>query len=240
MVQTITDEQAKAYYVDPFDATKRWNDKDCSPQPLGRIVVNRNPENYHRDVEQAAFSPGRLVPGIEPSPNALLQWRLVFYNDAQIYRLGVNYHKVLARGAVSSGKGLGTLTTARTTEAQERVKYCTIASQRQFELLPFVMETTGGMGTSAVLLIKAMADASEKHLAIWTKEQVIRELVGSVAVAVQRGGLLTYRNGYDKVLQMMGAAEVGGAEEAAGEEAVRVTNVIRRRVPRQWHARRKS
>ena len=88
----------------------------------------------------------------------------------------------LAPGAVSSGKGLGTLTTARTTEAQKRVKYCTIASQRQFELLPFVMETTGGMGPSAVLLIKAMADASEEHLAIWTKEQVIRELVGSVAV----------------------------------------------------------
>ena len=92
-VQVMTEEQAQTYYVDPFDATKRWNDKDCPPQQLGRIVINRNPENYHRDVEQAAFSPGRLVPGIEPSPDALLQWRLVFYNDAQIYRLGVNYHQ---------------------------------------------------------------------------------------------------------------------------------------------------
>ena len=91
-VQTMTDAQAQAYYVDPFDATKRWNDRDCPLQPLGRIVVNRNPENYHRDVEQSAFSPGRLVPGIEPSPDALLQWRLVFYQDAQYYRLGVNYH----------------------------------------------------------------------------------------------------------------------------------------------------
>ena len=90
----MTDEQAQAYYVDPFDATKRWNDKDCPLQQLGRIVVNRNPENYHRDVEQAAFSPGRLVPGIEPSPDALLQWRLVFYGDAQMYRLGVNYHQI--------------------------------------------------------------------------------------------------------------------------------------------------
>ena len=93
-VQTMSDEQARTYYVDPFDATKRWNDKDCPPQQLGRLVVNRNPENYHRDVEQAAFSPGRLVPGIEPSPDALLQWRLVFYSDAQMYRLGVNYHQV--------------------------------------------------------------------------------------------------------------------------------------------------
>ena len=93
-VQTMTDAQAQAYYVDPFDATKRWNDRDCPLQPLGRIVVNRNPENYHRDVEQSAFSPGRLVPGIEPSPDALLQWRLVFYQDAQYYRLGVNYHQI--------------------------------------------------------------------------------------------------------------------------------------------------
>jgi len=94
MVQVMTDEQAQTYYVDPFDATKRWNDKDFPPQPVGRIVMNRNPENYHRDVEQAAFSPGRLVPGIEPSPDALLQWRLVFYGDAQVSRLGVNYHQI--------------------------------------------------------------------------------------------------------------------------------------------------
>ena len=54
-VQTMTDEQAATYYVDPFDATKRWNDKDCPLLQLGKIVINRNPENYHRDVEQAAF-----------------------------------------------------------------------------------------------------------------------------------------------------------------------------------------
>ena len=52
-------------------------------------MVNPKRENYHLDVEQAAFSPGRLVPGIEPSPDPLLQWRLVFYHDAQVYRRGV-------------------------------------------------------------------------------------------------------------------------------------------------------
>jgi len=93
-VQTMSDEVAKNYYVDPFDPTKRWNEADCPLMELGRIVVNRNPENFHRDVEQAAFSPGRLVPGIEPSPDPLLQWRLVFYGDAQMYRLGVNYHQI--------------------------------------------------------------------------------------------------------------------------------------------------
>ena len=47
-VQVMTDEQAATYYVDPFDATKRWNDKDCPLLQLGKIVMNRNPENYHR------------------------------------------------------------------------------------------------------------------------------------------------------------------------------------------------
>ena len=55
-VQVMTDEQAATYYVDPFDATKRWNDKDCPPQQLGRIVVNRNPENYHRGQQNIHHS----------------------------------------------------------------------------------------------------------------------------------------------------------------------------------------
>jgi len=58
------------------------------------MVVDKNPENYHRDVEQAAFSPGSLVPGIEPSPDTLLQWRLFFYRDAQYYRLGGNMQQI--------------------------------------------------------------------------------------------------------------------------------------------------
>ncbi|KAI8587324.1 catalase [Geranomyces variabilis] len=61
---------------------------------IGRLVLNRNPENYHRDVEQSASSPGSLVPGIVPSPDMLLNWRIWFYRDAQYHRLGVNLHQV--------------------------------------------------------------------------------------------------------------------------------------------------
>jgi hypothetical protein len=121
----------------------------------------------------------------------------------------------LAAGAVKSRKGLGVLATAKSTEASKRKKYTELASQRRFEQLPFVLETTGGMGPSAVRLVKAMAEASEEHLAVWSKEQVIRELVGSVAIAVQRGGLLTYVNGYDQAVRKMG---VGEAVEADGQE----------------------
>ena len=60
----------------------------------GRLVLNKNPENFHRDVEQAAFSPGSMVPGIEDSPDPLLQFRMFFYRDAQFHRIGVNLHQI--------------------------------------------------------------------------------------------------------------------------------------------------
>ena len=56
----------------------------------GRLVLNKDPENYHRDVEQAALSPGSMVPGIEDSPDQLLQFRTFFYREAQYHRIGVN------------------------------------------------------------------------------------------------------------------------------------------------------
>ena len=61
---------------------------------FGRLVLNKNPENFHRDVEQAAFSPGSLVLGIEDSPDPLLQFRMFFYRDAQYHRIGVNLHQI--------------------------------------------------------------------------------------------------------------------------------------------------
>lgn len=79
---------------DPFDVTKVWPRTQFPMQEVGRLVLNKNPDNYHRDVEQAAFSPGSMVPGIEDSPDPLLQFRMFFYRDAQYHRVGVNYHQV--------------------------------------------------------------------------------------------------------------------------------------------------
>lgn len=79
---------------DPFDVTKVWPRGQFPMRDFGRLVLNKNPENYHRDVEQAAFSPGSMVPGVEDSPDALLQFRMFFYRDAQYHRLGVNLHQV--------------------------------------------------------------------------------------------------------------------------------------------------
>lgn len=91
-VQIMTAEQAKTYRFDPFDVTKVWLHSDFPVMTIGRLVLNRNPENYYNEVEQAAFAPANFVPGIGPSPDKLLQGRLFSYTDTQRYRLGPNYH----------------------------------------------------------------------------------------------------------------------------------------------------
>lgn len=91
-VQIMTPEQAKDYRFDPFDITKVWPHGDFPPMDVGRLVLNRNPENYFAEVEQVAFSPGNFVPGIGPSPDKMLQGRLFSYHDTHRHRLGPNYH----------------------------------------------------------------------------------------------------------------------------------------------------
>lgn len=91
-VQIMTTEQARDYRFDPFDVTKVWFHADFPPITIGRLVLNRNPENYFAEVEQAAFSPANFVPGIAASPDKMLQGRLFAYHDAHLHRLGPNYH----------------------------------------------------------------------------------------------------------------------------------------------------
>jgi len=87
-VQVMQPEEIAKVDFDPFDVTKIWPRSQFPMTEVGELVLNRNPEDYHRDVEQAAFNPGSLVPGIELSPDTLLQWRAFFYRDAQMVRLG--------------------------------------------------------------------------------------------------------------------------------------------------------
>lgn len=90
-VQIMTDEQARTYRFDPFDVTKVWFHSDFPLIRVGKVVLNRNPENFFAEVEQAAFAPSTLVRGIYPSPDKLLQGRLFAYEDAHRYRLGKNH-----------------------------------------------------------------------------------------------------------------------------------------------------
>lgn len=88
-VQVLTPKEAAALPYDAFDDTKEW--MGVPEEKIGTMVLNRMPDNYFQETEQSAFSPGVMVPGIEPSPDKMLQGRLFSYSDTQRYRLGVNY-----------------------------------------------------------------------------------------------------------------------------------------------------
>ncbi|XP_041770407.1 catalase-like [Anopheles merus] len=90
-VQVMTFEQAEKVPYNPFDLTKVWPQSDFPLIPVGRMVLDRNPNNYFAEVEQAAFAPSHLVPGIEPSPDKMLQARLFAYADTHRHRVGANY-----------------------------------------------------------------------------------------------------------------------------------------------------
>ncbi len=90
-VQIMPAAEAKNYRWNIFDITKVWPHGDYPLIEIGRMTLNRNPQNYFAEVEQAAFSPGNFVPGIAASHDKMLQARIVSYHDAHLYRLGPNY-----------------------------------------------------------------------------------------------------------------------------------------------------
>ena len=93
-IQVMTEDQAREYRENPFDITKVWRHSEFPLIEVGELELNRNPENYFADVEQAAFAPTNLVPGLGLSPDKLLQGRIFAYGDAQRYRLGVNHNLI--------------------------------------------------------------------------------------------------------------------------------------------------
>jgi catalase len=93
-VQIMPEGDADTYRIHPFDLTKVWPHEDYPLIEVGIMELNRNPDNFFADVEQAAFSPANVVPGISFSPDKMLQGRLFSYGDTQRYRLGVNYTQI--------------------------------------------------------------------------------------------------------------------------------------------------
>ncbi|MET0406341.1 MAG: catalase, partial [Cystobacter sp.] len=93
-IQVMPEADAEKHRFNPFDVTKVWSQKEFPRIKVGEVVLNRNPGNYFADVEQAAFAPSAVVPGLGFSPDRMLQGRLFSYADAHRYRLGVNYHQI--------------------------------------------------------------------------------------------------------------------------------------------------
>ncbi|MCF6247807.1 MAG: catalase [Desulfobacula sp.] len=93
-IQIVPEKDASKFPFNPFDLTKVWPHGDYPLIDVGVLELNKNPENYFAEVEQAAFNPANIVPGIGFSPDKMLQGRLFSYGDAQRYRLGVNHHLI--------------------------------------------------------------------------------------------------------------------------------------------------
>ena len=93
-IQVMPEKDAEKCPYHPFDLTKVWYHKDYPLMEVGVLELNKNPENYFAEVEQAAFNPASIVPGIGFSPDKMLQGRLFSYGDAHRYRLGVNHHLI--------------------------------------------------------------------------------------------------------------------------------------------------
>ncbi len=101
-VQVMPEKDAASYRFNPFDVTKVWPYRDHPLIPIGRLVLDRAPDNYFAEVEQAGFDPANFVPGIGPSPDRMLQARLFAYGDAHRYRLGINHTRL----PVNAPKGI--------------------------------------------------------------------------------------------------------------------------------------
>lgn len=93
-MQIMPFEEAKSYRFNPFDLTKVWPHADYPLHELGRLTLNRNPTDFHTEIEQAAFEPNNMVPGIGASPDKMLLGRMFAYADAHRHRLGVNYKQI--------------------------------------------------------------------------------------------------------------------------------------------------
>ncbi|MFB9133680.1 catalase [Vibrio olivae] len=93
-MQVMPYEDAKSYHINPFDLTKVWSHKDYPLIEVGKLTLDRNPTDHHTQIEQAAFEPNNMVPGIGPSPDKMLLGRMFAYADAHRARLGVNYKQI--------------------------------------------------------------------------------------------------------------------------------------------------
>lgn len=100
-VQIMPFREAETYRFNPFDLTKVWPHGDYPLRDVGRLVLNRNPGDFHSEIEQSAFEPNNIVPGIGVSPDRMLLARLLSYSDAHRARLGVNYKQIPVNRPIS-------------------------------------------------------------------------------------------------------------------------------------------
>ena len=175
-----------------------WHFLSCVKLAKGEINTRHDSvaEQVSRCAMQLGLRVRREVKGL--SSNQSLRPDLLLSLPGKTVLSDVAVCHPLAPGT-RSRCGATALGTAKHREGDKRKKYLALSSQHCFEQLPIALETTGGMGPAAVTLVKAMADANEEHVGMWMRADVIREVAGSLAMAVQRGNAMAYLEGYDRV-----------------------------------------
>jgi hypothetical protein len=180
-----------------------WHFLSC--KSLRHAEVNVRHDDVNKALYRCALMMGltaRLEPaGLDPKSDKRPDLLLTLPGRHIITDVAIVHP--LAPGKVRSMKSHNTLSDARTKEVVKRKHYADLVDFRHYQLHPFVMETCGGMGPAAENFIDTMAEAGEAHLRMWAKEDIVRELLHSVAIAVQRGGAMAYLHGYDKVLHKL-------------------------------------
>ena len=184
-------------------ANDPWHFLSCKPLTNDEITVRHDAvvnALYHTALVlgvQAVREPK----GLHVESNLRPDLRLVLPGQRILVDVAICHP--LAPEAVRSRRSLRTTGLARTKEQTKRKKYTELAAQRGAEMLPFCMETCGGMAPAALQLLKVLGEAGQEHLALWPRDDVVRHLVGSVAVAVQRGSADAYLDGYARAVAKM-------------------------------------
>jgi hypothetical protein len=180
-----------------------------------RGEINVRHDSVSRALYRCALMmglPARLEPtGLDP--NSDLRPDLLLSLPGRQILTDVAVVHPLAPGKVRAKKSHPVLGSARQEEGAKRRKYANLVASRHYQSLPFIMETCGGMGAAAERLIDILSETGEAHLRVWAQEDVVRELLHSVAIAVQRGGALSYLHGYEQAL-----LKIRTASEARGEK----------------------
>ncbi|PYH88044.1 catalase [Aspergillus ellipticus CBS 707.79] len=226
-VQVMEPERAETYGRAVFDITKVWPHKDFPLIEVGEMTLNRNPENFFAEIEQAAFSPSNLVPGIAVTPDPMLQARMFAYPDAQRYRLGVNYTQLPPNRAIcpvyAPYERDGLATTTRNYGGDPNYVHSTLTPGVQSQTVQEVRHHEW-LRTGGVLGLNAIPVDDEDFVqprALWNnvfdeveRRNWVANIVGSlegVLPEIQQATIAMFSRVEPRIGQMMEAKLKGGA-----------------------------
>jgi catalase len=174
-VQIATPEQLAKLDFDPFDDTKIWPESIFPQQKIGKMTLNKMPDNYFQETEQSAFGPGNLVPGIEPSPDRMLQGRLFAYLDTQRFRIGANFQQLPINRPISAVNNYNQNGTMDTRETHGDLNYQpnrgeqTIAENPSFDYSP--IEPSGPSQQKPIRIKDEYRQAGELYRSVSKQDQ---------------------------------------------------------------------